>query len=73
MGSNTRGGADDGEPDTGACGVRRPVLTPQKRVQLLDGATRINNNWAVDRNYRLGMVQIYNLNIQKTIAARHRG
>jgi hypothetical protein len=27
----------------------------------------IENNWAVDRNYRLGMVQIYNLNIQRTI------
>jgi trimeric autotransporter adhesin len=30
-------------------------------------AYNINNNWAVDRNYRLGMVQIYNLNIQKTL------
>jgi hypothetical protein len=29
-------------------------------------AEKITNNWAVDRNYRLGMVQIYNLNIQKT-------
>ena len=26
----------------------------------------IQNNWAVDKNYRLGMVQIFNLNIQKT-------
>jgi hypothetical protein len=25
------------------------------------------NNFAVDRNYRLGMVQVYNLNIQKTV------
>jgi hypothetical protein len=25
------------------------------------------NNYAVDKNYRLGMVQIYNLNIQKTL------
>jgi trimeric autotransporter adhesin len=24
------------------------------------------NNWAVDKNYRLGMVQIYNLNLQRT-------
>ncbi len=30
-------------------------------------ALSINNNWAVDKNYRLGMVQIYNLNIQKTL------
>ena len=27
----------------------------------------IQNNWAVDPNYRLGMVQIYNLNLQRTI------
>jgi hypothetical protein len=30
-------------------------------------ALAINNNWAVDKNYRLGNVQIFNLNIQKTI------
>ena len=30
-------------------------------------ALTINNSWAVDKNYRLGNVQIYNLNIQKTI------
>jgi hypothetical protein len=29
-------------------------------------ANTVTNNWAVDKNYRLGMVQIYNLNIQKT-------
>lgn len=28
---------------------------------------QIQNNWAVDPNYRLGMVQIYNLNLQRTI------
>jgi hypothetical protein len=27
----------------------------------------IPNNYAVDKNYRLGMVQLYNLNIQKTL------
>jgi hypothetical protein len=35
-----------------------------------DCSTAINttqNNWAVDRNYRLGMVQVYNLNLQRTI------
>jgi hypothetical protein len=26
----------------------------------------IENNWAVDKNYRLGMVQIYNVNLQRT-------
>jgi hypothetical protein len=30
-------------------------------------AELIQNNYAVDKNYRLGMVQIYNLNIQRTI------
>jgi len=28
---------------------------------------KISNNYAVDKNYRLGMVQVYNLNIQKTL------
>jgi trimeric autotransporter adhesin len=27
----------------------------------------IQNNYAVDKNYRLGMVQLYNLNVQRTI------
>jgi len=30
-------------------------------------AETIRNNYSVDKNYRLGMVQIYNLNIQRTI------
>jgi hypothetical protein len=30
-------------------------------------ANAIQNNWAVDKNYRLGMVQIYNLNLQKRL------
>ena len=29
--------------------------------------TSLQNNYAVDKNYRLGMVQVYNLNIQRTI------
>ena len=28
---------------------------------------KITNNYALDRNYKLGMLQIYNLNIQKTL------
>src|SRR6185437_13995703 len=27
----------------------------------------IQNNWAVDPNYRLGMVQLFNLNVQRTL------
>ena len=27
----------------------------------------ITNNYAVDPNYRLGMTQVYNLNVQKTL------
>jgi trimeric autotransporter adhesin len=28
---------------------------------------QIQNNWAVDPNYRLGMLQLYNLNLQRTL------
>ncbi len=31
----------------------------------------IQNNWAVDPNYRLGMVQLYNLNLQRTGGSVH--
>ncbi len=34
--------------------------------------TPIQNNFAVDKNYRLGMVQIYNLDIQRTLPPRRR-
>jgi len=27
----------------------------------------LTNNWAVDRNYRLGLLQVYNLNLQRTL------
>ncbi len=30
-------------------------------------AYTIQNNWAVDPNYKLGMLQLYNLNLQRTI------
>jgi hypothetical protein len=30
-------------------------------------AYSIQNNWAVDPNYKLGMVQLYNLNLQRTL------
>jgi hypothetical protein len=49
--------------------VTRPASTANITLQNGFGcssAETITNNWAVDRNYRLGMVQIYNLNIQKT-------
>jgi hypothetical protein len=54
---------------SGATVTRPAVTTPT--LTLLNGfgcstADTIDNNWAVDKNYRLGMVQIYNLNIQKT-------
>ena len=46
--------------------------TPDPTLTLANGfgcATQetIQNNWAVDKNYRLGMVQVYNLNIQRTL------
>ncbi len=56
------------------------VTRPATRANLTLGNTQsgasgfgcatqdsILNNYAVDRNYRLGMVQIYNLNIQRTV------
>ena len=49
--------------------VSRPATTANMVLRNGFGcatANNITNNWAVDKNYRLGMVQIYNLNIQKT-------
>jgi hypothetical protein len=49
----------------------RPATTAN--VTLSNGfgcsatALAIQNNYGVDRNYKLGMVQIYNLNVQRTI------
>ena len=55
---------------TQAAYMTRPATTAN--LTLANGfgcstAQQITNNWAVDPNYRLGMVQIYNLNVQKTI------
>jgi hypothetical protein len=52
-------------------GVTRPATTAN--FTLTNGfgcaasAYQIQNNWAVDPNYRLGMVQLYNLNLQRTV------
>jgi hypothetical protein len=45
--------------------------TPNPNMTLAHGfgcstEDAIQNNWAVDKNYRLGMVQVYNVNLQKT-------
>ncbi len=56
------------DPSTG---VTRPATTAN--LTLANGfgcsanAYAIQNNWAVDPNYKLGMVQLYNLNLQRTI------
>lgn len=56
-----------------ANGISRPATTAN--LTLANGfgcsaaAYAIQNNWAVDPNYKLGMVQIYNVNIQRTIPA----
>jgi len=55
--------------------VVRPATTANLTLDNINGtsgfgcatAETILNNYAVDKNYRLGMVQIYNLNIQRTI------
>jgi len=52
-------------------GFTRPATTAN--FTLANGfgcsanAYTIQNNWAVDPNYKLGMVQIYNLNLQRTL------
>ncbi|SEG48658.1 Carboxypeptidase regulatory-like domain-containing protein [Bryocella elongata] len=47
------------------------TLSNSPNITLANGfpttSTVIENNWAVDKNYRLGMVQLYNLNLQKTV------
>ncbi|HEX5283849.1 MAG TPA: TonB-dependent receptor [Bryocella sp.] len=54
-----------------ATGTRRSATTAN--LTLANGfgcaasAYTIQNNWAVDPNYRLGMVQLYNLNLQRTL------
>ncbi|HEV2578847.1 MAG TPA: TonB-dependent receptor [Acidobacteriaceae bacterium] len=51
--------------------VSRPATTAN--LTLANGfgcaasAYTIQNNWAVDPNYRLGSVQLYNLNLQRTL------
>lgn len=56
---------------TDPSGFTRPATTA--KLTLANGfgcgtsAYQIQNNWAVDPNYKLGMVQIYNLNIQRTV------
>ncbi len=55
---------------TQAAYLTRPATTANLTLSNGFGcstAQQITNNWAVDPNYRLGMVQIYNLNVQKTI------
>jgi hypothetical protein len=58
-------------PTATGCTTLTPT-TPNPTLSLAQGfgcstLETINNNWAVDNNYRLGMVQVYNVNIQKTL------
>ncbi|WP_256370374.1 TonB-dependent receptor [Granulicella sp. S156] len=57
-------------PSPTGCTTLTPS-TPNPTLTLANGFgcstdNTIQNNWAVDKNYRLGMVQVYNLNIQRT-------
>ena len=58
-------------PTPTGCTTLTPT-TPNPTLTLANGfgcstAEAIQNNWAVDKNYRLGTVQVYNLNIQRTL------
>ncbi len=55
---------------TSGCTTTTPGTTANMTLANGFGCSnldRLQNNWAVDPNYRLGMVQVYNLNIQKTL------
>src|SRR6185312_11936336 len=55
---------------TSGCTTLTPS-TPNPNMTLAHGfgcaVQTIQNNYAVDKNYRLGMVQVFNVNVQKTI------
>ena len=58
-------------PTPTGCTTLTP-LTPNPTLTLANGfgcstQDTLQNNWGVDKNYRLGMVQVYNLNIQRTL------
>jgi hypothetical protein len=60
----------DANPAQTGCFTNSPTTTAN--MTLANGfgcstAEAIQNNYAVDKNYRLGMVQLYNLNIQRTL------
>jgi len=54
---------------TSGCTTTTPTTTANMTLANGFGCSNsaIVNNYAVDKNYRLGMVQVYNLNLQRTI------
>ena len=54
---------------TSGCTTTTPTTTANMTLTNGFGCSNsaIVNNYAVDKNYRLGMVQVYNLNLQRTI------
>ena len=58
----------------GTSGCVATTKTTTANITLANGfgcatGNTIQNNFSVDKNYRLGMVQVFNLNVQKTIGA----
>ena len=58
----------------GTAGCTATTKTTTANITLANGfgcstGNTIQNNFSVDKNYRLGMVQVYNLNLQKTLGA----
>jgi hypothetical protein len=59
-------------PAPTATGCTTTTRTTRANMTLANGFScstqeAIQNNYSVNKNYRLGMVQVYNLNIQKTV------
>ena len=59
------------QTNTLTSGCTTTTTTTTANMTLANGfncsTAKVTQNYAVDKNYRLGMVQIYNLNLQKTI------
>ena len=64
--------ASVGNPTPTATGCVTTTTTTTANMTLANGfgcstAESVENNYAVNKNYRLGMVQAYNLNLQRTL------
>ncbi|MGA8940081.1 MAG: TonB-dependent receptor [Acidobacteriaceae bacterium] len=64
--------ASAANPNPAATGCVTTTTTTMANMTLANGfgcstAETVQNNYSVDKNYRLGMVQVYDINVQKTL------